>query len=91
MPRLSAASSDETLQGSLFAEPEPVASAAGGGGDELSGLLRSAGDVADEEVDIDALARAHIEELLQNEPERVSALLSRWALSEDRFAETSAS
>lgn len=71
--------------------PEPVASAAGGGGDELSGLLRSAGDVADEEVDIDALARAHIEELLQNEPERVSALLSRWALSEDRFAETSAS
>ena len=40
-------------------------------------------------MDLDALARAHIEELLQHEPERVSALLSRWALSEERFAETS--
>ncbi|MFT6107603.1 MAG: flagellar biosynthesis/type III secretory pathway M-ring protein FliF/YscJ [Planctomycetota bacterium] len=44
-------------------------------------------DEMDETVDIDALARAHIEDLLQTEPEKVSSLLSRWALAEDAFAE----
>ena len=71
--------------------PEAPAPAASSSNDELNGLLRAASEISDEEVDIDALARAHIEELLQNQPERVSALLSRWALSEEQFAETSAS
>ncbi len=44
-------------------------------------------DEMDESVDMDALARAHIEELLQSEPEKVSSLLSRWALAENTFAE----
>ncbi|MEM6672749.1 MAG: flagellar M-ring protein FliF C-terminal domain-containing protein [Planctomycetota bacterium] len=44
----------------------------------------------EEGVDLDALARAHIEDLLENEPEKVSALLSRWALAEDVYASPSA-
>lgn len=44
----------------------------------------------DDDVDMDALARAHIEELLQSEPEKVSALLSRWALSEEVYADARA-
>lgn len=63
--------------------------AAATGGDNPLGRGLGNGDSSEEEVDLDALARAHIEELLQSEPERVSALLSRWALSEERFAETS--
>lgn len=42
----------------------------------------------EEEVDLDALARAHIEDLLREQPEKVSALLSRWALAEETYAET---
>ncbi|MEO0661758.1 MAG: flagellar M-ring protein FliF C-terminal domain-containing protein [Planctomycetota bacterium] len=54
------------------------------------GAARASGDsgatdVFDDEVDLDALARAHIEELLREEPEKVSALLSRWALAEEDF------
>jgi flagellar biosynthesis/type III secretory pathway M-ring protein FliF/YscJ len=60
-----------------------------GGGESSPGRSSTQSEGANEEVDLDALARAHIEELLQSEPERVSALLSRWALSEERFAETS--
>ena len=60
-----------------------------GGGESSPGRSSAQSEGANEEVDLDALARAHIEELLQSEPERVSALLSRWALSEERFAETS--
>ena len=48
-------------------------------------------DDYDEALDLDALARAHIEELLQKEPEKVSKLLSRWALAEDMYAESSSS
>lgn len=44
----------------------------------------------EEEVDLDALARAHIEELLKEQPEKVSALLSRWALAEDTYADSGA-
>ncbi|MEC8512306.1 MAG: flagellar M-ring protein FliF C-terminal domain-containing protein [Planctomycetota bacterium] len=44
-------------------------------------------DMFEEEVDLDALARARIEDLIREEPEKVSALLSRWALSEDVLAE----
>ncbi len=65
------------------------AGVAGGDGPMGRGAGQGQGEGPDEEVDLDALARAHIEELLQSEPERVSALLSRWALSEERFAETS--
>lgn len=63
---------------------------AGPGGTRRKGTTGAAdgdGDVFEEEVDMDALARAHIEELLRAEPEKVSALLSRWALSEDVYAE----
>ena len=56
---------------------------AGAGGAEDSGEF----DEMDEAVDMDALARAHIEDLLQSEPEKVSSLLSRWALAENSFAE----
>lgn len=37
---------------------------------------------AAEEVDVDLLARKHVEELLRSEPDRVAALLSRWAFEE---------
>jgi flagellar biosynthesis/type III secretory pathway M-ring protein FliF/YscJ len=42
--------------------------------------------LGDEEVDLDLLARKHVEELLEREPEKVSALLSRWALGEQFYA-----
>ncbi|MEM8709419.1 MAG: flagellar M-ring protein FliF C-terminal domain-containing protein [Planctomycetota bacterium] len=58
--------------------PGASGGAGGGGNGELTEM--------DEAVDLDALARAHIEELLQSEPEKVSQLLSRWALAEDSFA-----
>ena len=68
------------------------AAAASGGSRRRSGQGGSSGeadgDPFEEEVDMDALARAHIEELLRAEPEKVSALLSRWALSEDVYAES---
>jgi flagellar biosynthesis/type III secretory pathway M-ring protein FliF/YscJ len=42
-------------------------------------------DVA-EELDEDALARRHVEDLIDSDPEKVSALLSRWAMGEDYYA-----
>lgn len=57
----------------------------GGRGAAAEGL---GADPFEEEVDLDALARARIEDLIREEPEKVSALLSRWALSEDVLAET---
>ncbi len=56
----------------------------GVGGSDGTGTF----DEMDETIDMDALARAHIEELLQSEPEKVSSLLSRWALAEDAFADS---
>ena len=44
-------------------------------------------EAPDEEVDLDLLARKRIEELLREEPERVGALLSHWAMSDDLYAE----
>lgn len=44
--------------------------------------------LGDEEVDLDLLARKHVEELLSTDPEKVSALLSRWALGEQFYAGT---
>ncbi len=68
-----------------------MAGAAGGsgGGSVSGGGGGNPGEIneMDEAVDMDALARAHIEELLQSEPEKVSMLLSRWALAEDAFAQ----
>lgn len=68
----------------------------GAGGRSIGGAAAGSGSGSsgdadfndmDEGVDMDALARAHIEELLQSEPEKVSSLLSRWALAEDSFAQ----
>lgn len=44
----------------------------------------------DEEVDVDLLARKHVEQLLSSDPEKVSALLSRWALSESPLLKSDA-
>ena len=41
---------------------------------------------ADLEIDPTLLARKHIEHLLENDPDRVSSLLSRWAMGEDFYA-----
>ncbi|TDJ71859.1 MAG: hypothetical protein E2O39_07625 [Planctomycetota bacterium] len=46
--------------------------------------------VPDEEIDVDMLARKHVEQLLTSDPEKVSALLSRWALSESPLLKTDA-
>ena len=62
------------------------------GGVRVSGERAADGSgLMEEEIDLDALARGHIEELLKEEPEKVSALLSRWALAEDSYAEAGAS
>ena len=42
--------------------------------------------VAEESVDLDMLARAHVQELLESDPERVSTLLSRWALGDSVYS-----
>lgn len=42
-------------------------------------------DLKDEEIDMDSLARRHVEDLLARDPDRVGALLSRWALGEDFY------
>jgi hypothetical protein len=44
--------------------------------------------LGDDEIDLDLLARKHVEELLERDPEKVSALLSRWALGEQFYAGT---
>ena len=43
---------------------------------------------AEEEVDLDLLARQHVERMLEEDPEKVAALLSRWALGENFYAGT---
>lgn len=67
-----------------------VGAGGGAGGGGAPGASGDDFDSVDEAVDMDALARAHIEELLQSEPEKVSMLLSRWALAEDAFAQAGA-
>ena len=49
---------------------------------------QQAGSVSAADVDIDPslLARMHIENLLESDPDRVSSLLSRWAMGEDFYA-----
>ena len=44
--------------------------------------------LADEEVDLDLLAHKHVERMLEEDPEKVAALLSRWALGENFYAGT---
>lgn len=42
--------------------------------------------VPEEELDLDLLARKHVEQMLDEDPEKVAALLSRWALGENFYA-----
>ncbi len=41
--------------------------------------------IPEEEIDLDMLARAHVDEILRTDPEKVSKLLSRWALGEKLY------
>lgn len=43
---------------------------------------------SEEDIDIEALARRQIEQLVQDDPERVGTLLSRWALGEIPYSST---
>ena len=68
----------KSLKGARSSSQTAEAGAGSGmNGDGPLGRGAAGGEAATEEVDLDALARAHIEELLQNEPERVSALLKK--------------
>jgi flagellar biosynthesis/type III secretory pathway M-ring protein FliF/YscJ len=42
--------------------------------------------ISDEDIDMDMLARAHVNELLESDPEKVSTLLSRWALGDSVYS-----
>jgi flagellar M-ring protein FliF len=42
--------------------------------------------IPDDELDLDMLARKHVEQMLEEDPEKVAALLSRWALGENFYA-----
>ncbi len=62
----------------------------GKGGNSKAG---SGGDAEPEEpveLDPEVLARMQIEELIESDPERVSALLSRWAMGDNYYAESGA-
>ena len=54
MPRLSAASLDETLQGSLFGEPEPAPTTAS------ADAISDPGELSDTELGADAAARPRL-------------------------------
>jgi flagellar biosynthesis/type III secretory pathway M-ring protein FliF/YscJ len=41
--------------------------------------------IPEEKIDLDVLARAHVDELLRTNPEKVSKLLSRWASGESFY------
>ncbi len=48
---------------------------------------RSGGfEIPEEELDLDMLARKHVEQMLEEDPEKVAALLSRWALGDNFYA-----
>ncbi len=63
-------------------------SSGGGGGSSSGGMTLS--DLEDGEIEIDPslLARKHIENLLDSDPDRVSSLLSRWAMGDEFYAES---
>lgn len=42
--------------------------------------------INEEDLDLDMLARKHVEQMLEEDPEKVAALLSRWALGENFYA-----
>ncbi len=42
--------------------------------------------MSEEELDMDLLARKHVEQMLEEDPEKVASLLSRWALGENFYA-----
>ncbi len=47
-------------------------------------------DLEDGEIEIDPsiLARKHVENLLESDPDRVSSLLTRWAMADQQYAES---
>lgn len=62
---------------------EPVAARVTVG--EGGGLIATTADgeaITDREIDLEAVARAQIEDLLRSDPERISEILSRWAAGE---------
>ena len=44
------------------------------------------GAAPEKDVDLDVLARAHVDELLRTNPEKVGQLLSRWAKDETHYS-----
>ncbi|HPF12712.1 MAG TPA: flagellar M-ring protein FliF C-terminal domain-containing protein [Planctomycetota bacterium] len=61
--------------------PKLGATSKSGGGMNASDLME--GEI---EIDPSLLARKHIDNLLENDPDRVSSLLTRWAMGEDFYA-----
>ncbi|MDF1836453.1 MAG: flagellar M-ring protein FliF C-terminal domain-containing protein, partial [Planctomycetota bacterium] len=61
-----------------------------GGSQSRAGGAMTLSDLEDGEIEIDPsiLARKHIENLLESDPERVSSLLTRWAMGDQFYAES---
>lgn len=71
----------EAAEASIIKEPVAAKVTVGEGG----GLIATTADgqaITDREVDLEAVARAQIEELLRSDPERISEILTRWASGE---------
>lgn len=56
---------------------------------EIKQPSNSVDQLPDDDIDMDELARRHVEELLEKDPERVGALLSRWALADEYYIRSS--
>jgi flagellar biosynthesis/type III secretory pathway M-ring protein FliF/YscJ len=52
---------------------------------ELTQAILALQNATEGDSSAEELARRHVEELLQADPDRVGALLSRWALGEDYY------
>jgi len=63
-------------------EKAAVESSPATGGTSEDARTRMANDFADEDIDVGMLAKQQISDLLANDPDRVSAILSRWALDD---------
>jgi flagellar biosynthesis/type III secretory pathway M-ring protein FliF/YscJ len=71
----------EAAQVAVHKEPVATKVTVGEGG----GLIATTDDgeaITDREVDLEAVARTQIEELLRSDPERISEILTRWASGE---------
>ncbi|MFT5197408.1 MAG: flagellar biosynthesis/type III secretory pathway M-ring protein FliF/YscJ [Planctomycetota bacterium] len=60
----------------------------GGSKSRTGGMTLSDLEDGDIEIDPSILARKHIENLLESDPDRVSSLLTRWAMGEEFYAES---